>query len=418
MAAAAAVGEGGGESGSTAAVGLYGLLCVSMGLYGAGVGRCGAAPLTRPPAWLRGASLAVLVLQNASLVLSIRYVRTRPGQRFRPSTAVVLAELLKGGAGFVLLVLQHRGSVRQALGSLQGALWGQAGDTLRLAVPSLIYTLQNNLQYVAISNLPAATFQVTYQLKILTTAVFSVLLLGTPLSRTQWLSLALLSVGVALVQAEQGSDTGDATGNPGTPPSDAPPPQSYAVGLAAVAASCLSSGFAGVYFERLLKRRGGSIWLRNVQLGAVGTALALAAMAATDGAAVARDGFFYGYTGAVWAVVLNQAAGGLLVAVVVRYADNILKGFATALAILASTAASVPLFGFRPRAPFLAGTALVLAAVCLYGRPQHRQWQRQDEAPQQQQQQQQESGASGLLLPRTKAPDGIQQPPPGPILAL
>ncbi|XP_057282407.1 LOW QUALITY PROTEIN: UDP-galactose translocator-like [Pezoporus wallicus] len=370
-------------------------MCLYGSVWGGG-GSLWGSPTDRPPAWLRGASLAVLVLQNASLVLSIRYVRTRPGQRFRPSTAVVLAELLKGSAGFVLLVLQHRGSVRQALGSLQGALWGQAGDTLRLAVPSLIYTLQNNLQYVAISNLPAATFQVTYQLKILTTAVFSVLLLGTPLSRTQWLSLALLSVGVALVQAEQGTDTGDAAGNPGTPPSapDAPPPQSYAVGLAAVAASCLSSGFAGVYFERLLKRRGGSIWLRNVQLGAVGTALALAAMAATDGAAVARDGFFYGYTGAVWAVVLNQAAGGLLVAVVVRYADNILKGFATALAILASTAASVPLFGFRPRAPFLAGTALVLAAVCLYGRPQHRQWQRQDEAPQQQQQQQ-ESGASG-----------------------
>ncbi|KAF1560687.1 UNVERIFIED_CONTAM: UDP-galactose translocator, partial [Eudyptes pachyrhynchus] len=259
------------------------------------------------------------------------------------------------------------GSLRQTAVTLHEAVVGHLGDTLRLAVPSLIYTVQNNLQYVAISNLPAATFQVTYQLKILTTALFSVLLLGTSLSRLQWFSLALLFAGVALVQAEQ------ALPSPGLPPPPAPPegspPQNYALGLAAVAVSCLSSGFAGVYFERLLKTAGGSIWLRNVQLGAVGTAVGLAAMAAAEGSAVTALGFFYGYNPAVWGVVVNQAAGGLLVAVVVRYADNILKGFATALAILVSTLASVHLFGFRPRGPFLAGTAMVLVAVYLYGRP-------------------------------------------------
>lgn len=215
----------------------------------------------------------------------------------------------------------------------------------------------------------------TYQLKILTTALFSVLLLGTSLSRLQWLSLALLFAGVALVQAEQARappEPPPPAASPAAPPAAAAPPQSYAVGLAAVAASCLSSGFAGVYFERLLKTTGGSIWLRNVQLGAVGTAVGLAAMLAAEGSAVAALGFFYGYSPAVWAVVLNQAAGGLLVAVVVRYADNILKGFATALSILASTLASAHLFGFRPRAPFLAGTAMVLAAVYLYGRPRAR----------------------------------------------
>lgn len=43
-------------------------------------------------------------------------------------------------------------------------------------------------------------FQVTYQLKILTTALFSVSMLGKKLGVYQWLSLVILMAGVAFVQ--------------------------------------------------------------------------------------------------------------------------------------------------------------------------------------------------------------------------
>lgn len=98
-------------------------------------------------------------------------------------------------------------------------LIAQPYDTAKVCIPSLIYTIQNNLLYVAVSNLQAATFmvrkqsksiikctfitQVTYQLKILTTALFSVCMLGKPLSRQQWLSLVLLFVGVSMVQLQE-----------------------------------------------------------------------------------------------------------------------------------------------------------------------------------------------------------------------
>ena len=42
--------------------------------------------------------------------------------------------------------------------------------------------------------------QVTYQLKILTTALFSVFLLGRSLNKLKWLSLVVLMFAVALVQ--------------------------------------------------------------------------------------------------------------------------------------------------------------------------------------------------------------------------
>lgn len=45
-----------------------------------------------------------------------------------------------------------------------------------------------------------------------------------------------------------------------------------------------------------------------------------------DGPKVAEGGFFQGYSTLVWTVITVNAAGGLLIAVVVKYADNILKG--------------------------------------------------------------------------------------------
>ena len=73
-------------------------------------------------------------------------------------------------------------------------------DTVKVAVPAFVYVVQNNLLYLAVGNLPAATFQVTYQIKLLTTAIFSVTMLGRRLTLRQWFALFVLFVGVAVVQ--------------------------------------------------------------------------------------------------------------------------------------------------------------------------------------------------------------------------
>lgn len=48
------------------------------------------------------------------------------------------------------------------------------------------------------------------QLKIFATAIFSILLLDRKLARVQWISLAVLSAGVILVQMQQGSSKQEA----------------------------------------------------------------------------------------------------------------------------------------------------------------------------------------------------------------
>ena len=134
-------------------------------------------------------------------------------------------------------------------------------------------------------------------------------------------------------------------------------------------ANCSSgslSGLAGVYFEMILKGSHVSIWIRNIQLGAFGIVFGSMTMFLSDGHDVIEKGFLYGYTPLVWTAILTQSAGGLLVAVVIKHADNILKCFATSSAIIISCVISVLVFDSQLTGLFVLGALLVICSIFLY----------------------------------------------------
>lgn len=55
--------------------------------------------------------------------------------------------------------------------------------------------------------------------------------------------------------------------SPSAPEKEEQTAGSQVVGLVAVLVACCSSGFAGVYFEKILKESKQSVWVRNIQLG-------------------------------------------------------------------------------------------------------------------------------------------------------
>ncbi|XP_020632747.1 UDP-N-acetylglucosamine transporter-like [Orbicella faveolata] len=296
----------------------------------------------------------------------MRYSRTTHKEgdpMYIASTAVVFAEIFKILA--CVLITFHRSQYRWSVfvRSLREEIFDKPWETLKLAVPSGLYTVQNNLLYVALSNLDAATYQVTYQLKILTTALFSVCMLHKKLGMLKWVSLLLLMFGVTLVQWHP-----DAVKETASKERSA---SEQFIGLVAVLTACCSSGFAGVYFEKILKGSKATIWMRNIQLGSFGIIFGLIAVYVNDGSAVQSQGFLQGYNRITWIVIALQAFGGLVVAAVVKYADNILKGFATSVSIIVSSLVSFYFLGdFQPTNFFFLGTCGVLAATFLYGMPE------------------------------------------------
>jgi UDP-sugar transporter A1/2/3 len=109
--------------------------------------------------------------------------------------------------------------------------------------------------------------------------------------------------------------------------------------------------------------------VRNVQLGLFGIVIGLGGCYMNDWGVVSEKGFFHGYNSMVWFVICVQAIGGLIVAAVVKYADNVLKGLATSLSILLSALVSTVLFDFGLTTMFLVGAVAVISAVFLYGMP-------------------------------------------------
>ena len=316
-------------------------------------------------------SLLLVVVQTSALVLLLRYSRVAGSDRYFSSVAVVCAELIKAVAAFLVIVYQ--GGLRSAIAQVHAVVVAQPWDTLKVAVPAGIYALQNNLLFYGLSNLSVPTYQVTNQLKVFTTALFSVFMLGKVLTMRKWLALGLLFAGICLVQIDSVNSGGapkppvdvSSTAVP-SPQASAAPEQNAVLGAAAVLCASVTSGFAGVYFEKMLKNSPASLWLRDVQLGGLGAIFGSIIAWWNDGTVIAERGIWVGWSSLVTLVVLNQALGGLLIAVVIKYADNILKGFAVSISIVLSSLVSVFLFNFSVRTFFAIGTAMVLLSTYLY----------------------------------------------------
>ncbi|XP_056422047.1 CMP-sialic acid transporter [Hyla sarda] len=300
--------------------------------------------------------LMVMTLVAAAYIVALRYTRTVTTEMYFSTTAVCSAEVIKLLASLLILA-KETGSLSRLISSLKENVLGSPKEMLKLSVPSLVYALQNNMAFLALSNLDAAVYQVTYQLKIPCTALCTVLMLNRSLSKLQWFSVFILCGGVTLVQYNPGETTRVQI------------EQNHWLGLGAVAVAVLCSGFAGVYFEKVLKSSDTSLWVRNIQMYISGIIVTLAGVFLNDGSNVMEKGFFYGYSYMVWFVILLSSVGGLYTSVVVKYTDNIMKGFSAAAAIVISTIASVLLFGLQISLTFAVGTLLVCISIYTYGLP-------------------------------------------------
>ncbi|CAK7269480.1 UDP-galactose transporter Gms1 [Sporothrix epigloea] len=386
---------------------------------------------------MKQVSLVTLIFQNSALILVLHYSRVLPGgaggHRYHVSTAVLLSEALKLAVSLACSVYEVSCTLAPQTPAtvLCEQVYNQvfSRDSWKLAIPAALYTLQNTLQYVALGNLDPVHFQILYQLKILSAAFFSVVLLGRSLTTRRWISLFVLTVGVCMVSLSSARfddpmdsslvmypdfgdhffprsvhELGQAVNGAGEvareltkrgidhlsggallgkrsasyenineDQQDASSPLfNPSLGITAALVAVAVSGLTGVYFENVLKDAASpvSVWTRNIQLSIYSLILALfVGVLGKDRTEIAAHGFFDGYSWVVWSVIVFQAAGGILASLCINYADNVAKNFATSISFVISFPFSAAFFGFRMTPICIVGTLLVVGSTYLYAKP-------------------------------------------------
>ncbi|TGJ85042.1 hypothetical protein E0Z10_g3749 [Xylaria hypoxylon] len=380
---------------------------------------------------LKQISLITLTFQNSAVNLIAHYSRVMPpsgDHRYFTSTAVFLTELVKLAISLTFAIYEVSRTLAPSTPAtvLFQQIYNSVfkGDGWKLAIPATLYTLQNTLQYVAIENLDPVHYQVILQLKILTTAIFTVTILGRSLSYKKWISLVILTAGVSIVSIPSSDskdssfiiqdmtdhffprsvhELGQSVNHIGEVAMELTkrgtesladlggllvkrsatyegidedlnnvPVMNYSIGLFAVLTVAALSGLTGVFFEKVLKdpHTSASLWIRNIQLSFYSIIPAfLVGVVFKDGEEITKHGFFDGYNWVVWALIALQAFGGVLASLCIHYADNIAKNFATSISIIISFLFTVLFFTCEVTFTFILGTALVLYATYLYAGP-------------------------------------------------
>ena len=309
-----------------------------------------------------------------------------------PSSAM-LSEALKLVISVTLLVQQLlSGKVKEILHE------DSVSEFFSYVVPSFIYFINNNCLFFILQYVDPTTFQLLSQMKTIFTGLLFRVFLKRKLTAVQYLALITLACGTACSQLPvQHAGWGR---RHATPPSmgtgrglenvqpaaaaaaaattagrllaeDASVHSYAAIGAMLSVLSSMLSALGGIYNEKLLKGQpSASIHWQNIQMYVWGVAFNALGAYLKDGDAMVQKGILYGYTPNAWAVVVCNALNGLAISAVLKYADNIARVYAHAIAMMLTMGVSTQLFDAPITPQLVLAVTLVATSTFQYNLPQ------------------------------------------------
>uniref|UniRef100_A0A7R9ZQF2 Sugar phosphate transporter domain-containing protein n=2 Tax=Craspedostauros australis TaxID=1486917 RepID=A0A7R9ZQF2_9STRA len=266
--------------------------------------------------------LIILCLQNSMFTILRRYSQGVLQEVYSKHEVLLLGEIIKMSYSAWMLSKTLPAGV-----SLSNRIKYLVTTSKKMVVLACIYGAMNILSFISLRNISAGMFTIFAQCKIMTTASFSTVILGRQYSWAKWRALVSLMLGVLLFSEP-------IWGNPYN--HQVADGANQFIGTAAVLIEVSLSGFASIYFEKVIKSDPLqlNIWERNFQLALGSFPIYIFFIAGETGG---EAGIFGGWSFFAVLLTLLGAAGGLLVALSIKYGDSILKTLATTGSIILSS---------------------------------------------------------------------------------
>ena len=222
-------------------------------------------------------------------------------------------------------------------------------------LPALCYFVSNNCMFYIIRELGPTTFQITNNLKIISTGILMRIFLDRKLTWLQWKALVLLALGSCVTQL-QTKETAEF--------------KKVSWGYALVFINSFASGAGGVTSELLLKGnsndRSDPIHWQNIQLYFFGFLFGLG----SSWSNIIQNNAFLGFNTYAYATIISLTMAGLLVSFILKYLDNFVKCFVAAVAIVCVALVHGAAQNEAPRLHLIIGIILTCLALEQYNMPQ------------------------------------------------
>ncbi|XP_020595603.1 CMP-sialic acid transporter 4-like isoform X1 [Phalaenopsis equestris] len=275
--------------------------------------------------------------------------------KFSPVSVNFLTELTKVLFAIVMLLFQAR---RQKVGekpllSVSSFVLAARNNVL-LAVPALLYAINNYLKFIMQLYFNPATVKMLSNLKVLVIAVLLKMIMRRRFSIIQWEALALLLIGISINQLRS---LPEGTTTLGLPVATG----AYVYTMIFVTVPSVASVFNEYAMKSQFET---SIYLQNLFLygyGALFNFLGIIGTVVVKGPS--NLDILQGHSKATMFLILNNAAQGILSSFFFKYADTILKKYSSTVATIFTGIASAALFGHTLTINFMLGISVVAISM-------------------------------------------------------